>query len=195
MILQKNLSAYLHDAKLAEQSMALLDKYLALYWNQSDLIASNLPLFLQVNSQMELSLLNLQSLQKVHSTSLQSKSAKDAMSLTLIMARSWEQFKQKEHSASIEQCLADEEKLRAFNQMEGEGKCKNAVYNGLLASKWLNSITNLLTTSESDASTEDFISHTQVEVNFDTSAVADAKERFGSKTSISLLDYIKTLLK
>ena len=45
MVLQKALSAYLQDVKVAEHSMALLDKYLAQYWNQAELIASNLPLF------------------------------------------------------------------------------------------------------------------------------------------------------
>ena len=69
------------------------------------------------------------------------------------------------------------------------------MYGGLLASRWLCSVTNLLTTSGPEASTEDFISHTQIEVNFDTTTLSDAKERFESKTSISLFDYIKTLLK
>ena len=144
---------------------------------------------------MELSLLNLQSLQKVHASELRSESAKEALNLTLGMARSWEQFKQKEHSASIEQCLTDDAKLIAYNQMDSEGKSKNEVYSGLLASKWLSSVTNLLTTSGPEASTEDFISHTQIEVNFNTTTLPDAKERFESKTSISLFDYIKTLLK
>ena len=110
------------------------------------------------------------------------------------MARSWEQFKQKEHRASVEQCLADPEKLTAFNEIDNEGKVKNELYRGLLASKWLSGVTHLLATGSPEAGTEDFISHTQVEVTFKTEDLPEAKERFGGKAMITLFDYLKTLL-
>ena len=109
---------------------------------------------------MELSLLNLKSIQKLHQSELAFETPKNALKTTLIMARSWEQFKQKEHRASVEQCLADKDKLRLFNEMDSEGNLRNELYKGFLASKWLSSITHLLSSGGPEAGIEDFISHT-----------------------------------
>ena len=68
------------------------------------------------------------------------------------------------------------------------------MYKGLLVSKWLSSITNLLNTGGPEAGSEDFICHTQVEVNFNTTDLPEEKDRFGERTTISLFDYVKTLL-
>ena len=39
--------------------MAILDRAVAAYWNQADLIATDLPLFLQISAQAELSAIQL----------------------------------------------------------------------------------------------------------------------------------------
>lgn len=48
-LLLKTLTVNLDDAKLAEFGLSILDKFATHHWNQAELVASNMPLFLGYN--------------------------------------------------------------------------------------------------------------------------------------------------
>ena len=52
-MLLSTLSVNLEDPKLAEFGLGIFDKFPTHHWNQSELVASNMPLFLQFNAQIE----------------------------------------------------------------------------------------------------------------------------------------------
>lgn len=56
------------------------------------------------------------------------------------LGRAFEQAKQEEYRVAIEKCVADAQKLKAYNNLNHDGTIENEWYQNLLLTRWLNSL-------------------------------------------------------